>query len=277
MVVIYEFNRALEGKKPYFEAIEIAKMSPGQRMRYFMQEETMKGEYLGACLDFCRWGGQTTVKYDTDIKGLMGLIERWKTLNDSNPSLYHEREIRELYHRFELPRVNHEGCPRNQEHKGMVKDGAGRVRCAHVSTKFLKPSFTEVYRDYDSLAQMNVNGFCENEPWDPTPNYEQLKIDNDCPELEGVKYIPVEETEEYSQYLIDKRRYDEEEPVEIKDHCYAVISERDQILTLESILGRLNLSNKTHEVVFGFDGWDLAYYVQRWEEQFPDRQTVAVI
>ena len=55
-----------------------------ERMNFLMQEEMMNDEFLGACLDYIRWGGQTTVMYELGTKGLVNFIQHWMNLNQSN-------------------------------------------------------------------------------------------------------------------------------------------------------------------------------------------------
>jgi len=183
----------------------------------------MKGQYLGRCLDSCRWGSQTTVMYEMTVRDMISFIENWMHQNDENfQDLWHERTIEELFEKFELPHIHHENCPVKEYHIGTIEDLGRRIRCSYK----LKP-----------ITNLNV--------------------------------------------------------------CYAILSDKQRILSLETVLNRLNLrpkfkrvyinpelgineprdlmseSNSVHmepndKVEFPFDGWDLAFYVQKWYEQLPN-------
>ncbi|MEK6880173.1 MAG: hypothetical protein AABY22_11215, partial [Nanoarchaeota archaeon] len=102
------FIRTLERKEPY---LDNERRSQKKQFEFLMQNGNMRGHYLGACLDSCRWGGQTTVMWETNIKELMDFIQNWREQNNDDPNLYHELPIERLYKRFELPHIDHEKCP----------------------------------------------------------------------------------------------------------------------------------------------------------------------
>lgn len=228
----------------------------------------------------------------------MSFIQKWKNENNDNLKLYHEIPIDDLYIRFELPYINHDACPRDKKHLGVVVDGGGKVRCGQKSIKKFKPSFMYRYDSFDELSQMKVKEFCEEKPCDPY-------YEDDWGEM-------VYPEEEWSKYLKAMDKYNsEEKTVEVVDVCYAIISDKNLVLPFETILRRLNLAperrtvycknsfdingkcrrvdeldrfdkrkyedtgiclghnDAVKEVVFPFDGWDLAHYLQRWREQVP--------
>jgi hypothetical protein len=294
MSIPYEFVRAMEGKKPSWG--DRGGRSPKDQMEFLMQDGNMKDKYLGFCLDSCRWGGRTTVMWETDVRGLMNFIQEWRGQNNDNHDLYHERSINELFTRFELTHRKHDKCPRNEDHKEIMRDVAGRIRCGHIYSKSVRPSFARKDREeVDELSQTVGFRVYEQEPDDP--RYEDDDGDWIVPEPE------------YSRYIREKEKWAKEKPVEIFDVCYAIIDDRSVVLPFQTILERENLAPKVketrcgdyeinrkpckrldelkdverkraeeldecpghidinYEVVFPFDGWTLAFFLQRWKEQ----------
>ncbi len=120
------------------------------RADFLMRESRMKDEHLGACLDYIRWGGETTVMYEFGTKKLISFIQNWMRLNKDNliwadtpPSA-----------NFTLPYTKHDKCPRNKKHTGLVRDLGGRIRCAHKSQEKLKPRFMSSYTTFDELSYL---------------------------------------------------------------------------------------------------------------------------
>lgn len=290
MGIPYAFIKALEGKS---SQLERGNRLPKEQMDYLVDKKHMAGLYLGACLDSCRWGAATTVMWETDVRGLMAFIAEWRRQNNDNPDLYHERAIGELYTKFSLPYINHEICPVDKEHVGRIEDVKGRVRCAQTSSRFFRPSFIEErVGGFNEFAQMREFSFSQHEPFDP-----MLERDNN--------------EERIDNYLELKKVWDcEEQSVEVRDVCYAILDDSKVILPFETILQRMNLAElhkhvycsrdeftlpgpckrleeleesekrmvemreeclghyePNLQVEFPFDGWDLAFYVQKWKEQ----------
>lgn len=234
----------------------------------------MQGQYLGACLDKCRVGSMTTCLWPTNVRGLMYFMNQWREVNNDNEALYHERPLKELYDKFDLPRINHRTCPYDPEHSGTFLDNSRTVRCANRSVEVVNPSLIYEGPSFkDSLTQTLVRSISKRHPSDTSRSETAL-----------------------------------EEPVEILDVCYSIIKEpKDLKLPFETVLRRLNIhpefqtvfcggerlgpckkldeledfsrdyrnysgicqghtehSNKTE---FNFDGWDLAYYLKVWKEQ----------
>ncbi len=268
-----------------------------ERMNFLLEKERMKDEYLGACLDYIRWGAPNTVMYEMDTNGLIKFIRSWMKLNEDNLIWSDEPPSQ----KFELPYINHKNCSRNNEHKGTITDLGGRLRCAQVTRKKkIKPSFTYPFQVFDKYAQMNELDYSSDELNEPE------FFDEDYDE-KGV--LDKSRQKELERYRREKEKFDAEEPVAVADYCYAIISDRGVVLPLEKVLDRLNILPKTHTVychssislgcarvnelpkeerewamevnicrgheeptrqtVHPFDGWTLAWYIQKWYEQVP--------
>jgi hypothetical protein len=298
MGIPYAFLKAMKGEEPYM--IKSNRL-PKEQAEFLMKKSNMKGKYLGACMDSCRWGSPTTVMYETNVKGMIDFIRTWMQQNEGNfKNLWHEKQIEESYTKFELPFIHHETCPRDKEHKGVVRDLGERLRCAHKSEQRLKPSFAESWNSFDELSGMEQRQFYENEPRDPTP--EDIE-DEETGEMLSVN------NEEYEAYLQEADLFEHEEPIFlVNDACYAIISDKGRIMPLETIIKRLNLRPESetvycdmsgpckrvkelskeeqeehdllgicrghyqphNKIEFPFDGWDLAFYAQKWYQQLPE-------
>lgn len=289
-MIPYAFLRAFEGKEAFLER---EGRLPKQQMEFLMQGN-MKGKYLGLCLDSCRWGSSTTVMYETDAKGMIEFITNWMDQNKDNlEKLWHERRIDELYKKFELPHKIYASCPRDPRHRRTIKDKAGRIRCAHISRKEIKPSFFNSYVHYDDLSATNSIEYFENEP---LFGAEDFLFEEDESLNKGYN-------EKHKKYLEDVELFKNEEPTIIQDHCYAIMDDSSLTLSLEEIIKRLNIApeyevkycegvicqrrdelneyekkissniscighrDPSNKLEFNFDGWTLAYYVQKWHEQ----------
>lgn len=261
-----------------------------ERISFLMQNNNMKDEYLGACLDYIRWGGQTTVMYELGATGLISFIQHWMKLNKDN-LIWSDEDPQK---NFKLPYINYDKCPRDEKHKGLIKDLDGRIRCSHKSKKELKPSFVDSYTTFDELSDMKVTEFYESGPHIP-------------PEDEDGSFLC--DDKEIKQYEKEMDNFNNEEPnFVVNDVCYAILSDENSILSLEEVLDRLNLELKTRVVycrggyssrcnrleelderqrefafcpghaeennytVHPFSGWTLAWYVQKWYEQTPNGQ-----
>ncbi len=243
-------------------------------IKHLMKDEIIKGEYLGACLDHVRWGGQTTVMYAVNTFELMDFIQHWINLNKDN-LIWNNKPLPE---KFSLPYINHEFCPNNKEHKGTIMDLGGRLRCANISKQIL---YGEIYsyNFFDKESNMFKTGYSEK-------NSE----------------VDFEEITETNDEILNQKKH------QIDDICYAILSDKGNILSLEKVLNRLNLLPRynrvycynfnnckkknglskedkefygelnlcpghqveNNEVVHPFDGWTFARYIQKWYEQVPD-------
>ncbi|MDP3734337.1 MAG: hypothetical protein Q8R37_03840 [Nanoarchaeota archaeon] len=248
MPIPYDLIRHFEGKKPLLERDS---RSVEEQTDYLLQSGKMAGIPLGACLDSCRWGSKTTTVYEMSVQGIVSFIQNWMAQNPDNyQQLFHERPLEEIYTKLELPRIKHEKCPRDEKHQGTVTDFEEKKRCTFRKKRHFRPSFMESYKEFDELAQLERKHYYER---DFTTSRE--------------KRI----------YLQEK-----DQMTEITDHCYAILSDKDVILSLETVLRRLNLYPETNVKVFkdtppkptnkyqfAGDGWDVAAYTQKWYEQLP--------
>jgi hypothetical protein len=259
MAIPYTLIKTLEGKEPYLES---KGRKPKQQAKYLM-DENMKGIHLGACLDSCRWGGQIDVIWEMNINEMIGFIQNWMNQNPDNfQNLWHEKKISELYTQFELPYIRHKTCPRDKNHKGIFLDKKGKFRCAHTEIQRFKPSFigeNEAY--FDSLSKLKEITFRD------TQEEEYPITTEDWENYGEIENMPTSLQEEYNAWT-DKIQ--EERTVEVNNPCFAILSDKRTVLSLETILKRLNLSPQTNtKILFPFDGWTLAFYAQKWYEQNP--------
>jgi hypothetical protein len=246
-----------------------------KKEKFLQEKESMKGQYLGACLDYVRVGAMNACFWnvnDGGVKGLVSFIDEWINLNKDN-LIWHEEELPDD---IKLPRIDREGCLVDG-HKSRIKDLAGRVRCGHISKKAIKPSFSSEYRFFDSDGTKRAD-YSEDKPFEPDEKYGEKKLEKFDREIE---------------------KFNREGAVEVIDPCYSIISESEKmVMPLEKILRRLRVGITTgrsyckdYECSFGeevnegvisicighdgeenfvgfpFDGWFLAYFVQRWHEQ----------
>jgi len=267
---------------------------PQGRAIWLQENDRMKGKYLGACLDGIRWGGETTVMYEMGTRQMIGFIQEWMNQNKGS-LLWHEKQPPK---NFSLPYTDLKECPSDSSHERTVKDMGGRIRCAHQSIIELKPSFVDAYRTFDERAQAERISFIEETPIAPGGGPDEDEEDKQY-------------DKDYKKYEKQLAKFENEDPVFIAtDLCYAVLSDKGDILSLEEILNRLNLNRATYTVyctkkglthdfhsydivrcklgewdndmeclghtvytnntVHDFDGWYLAWHVQRWHEQLPD-------
>ena len=297
MTMPYAFLKALNEEESY---INKKGRLPKKQAEFLLKPGNMKGGYLGAYLDSCRWGGETSVMYEMPINGMVSFIQNWMEQNKDNfQNLFHEKKIKELYRRFELPHIDYKVCPKGEEHKGTIEDSIGRVRCANKTIKKLKPSFTTFFEYFDESNKMIRMDYLECTPTHSIPD----DAWNDKGDLNPIY------KEEYESYNDEMDRFEEEPTFAVTDFCYSIISDKKMILPLETILRRLNLETDfelvyckqdfmepcnrldelddssrelyenseqcpghkeiNEEIAFPFDGWDLAFYVQKWWWQKP--------
>jgi len=202
------FKRWLE---PDFKFFINKKGSIAQRQQFLLEEDRMKGEYLGACLDYVRWGSSDSVMYEMDTKGMIEFINTWMDLNQSN-LLWHEKD---LPTDFDLPRINRERCSVGR-HSVTGKDRGGRLRCMERECYSILSDEGVILPLEEVLDRLNLsNSFV----------YCFDSSSNSCSRLEEVP-------------------------------------ERDRELYKNSCLG-----HRAKETIHSFDGWTLAWYVQKWHGQ----------
>ena len=277
---------------------EIKDKGPKQEMLYLLKDGNMKGKYLGACLDSCRWGSIVTVMYETGVDGLIGFVQEWIRQNEDNfEKIYHKEEIPKD---FKLPYIQHYKCPRDDGHEKIINTLDGKIRCNYKTEESYKPSFVTVFENYDMESQMKKK------------HYDHMIISHSIPDDawdDNTGEIDSFYKEDLKQYEKQIEVFEnEKETFIVTDTCNAIISDKKSILPLETIIKRLNLRPETyviycggrfygseckridelddlekeiHEISgrclghttsheyteFSFDGWALADYVQRWYEQ----------
>ncbi len=262
--------------EPGFKFNKIKWNGTKSAIKHLMNDERMKGEYLGTCLDYIRWGGQTTVMYAVNTSELMDFIQHWINLNKDN-LIWNNKPLPE---KFSLPYINHEFCPNNKEHKGAIMDLGGRLRCANKSKQILHGEI-DSYDFFDKESNTLKTGYCEK-------NTEE----------------DFEKITETSEEILNTKKH------QIDNICYAILSDKGNVLSLEKVLDRLNLEPRyrtfwcrdisdcekkkelskedkefygklnlcpghqveNNEVVHPFDGWTFAWYIQKWYEQVPDEK-----
>ncbi len=275
--------------------------APKKCMEFLMQNKNMKDEYLGACLDYIRWGGQETVMYELGTKGIINFIQQWMNLNENN-LIWNEKAHSK---NFSLSYIKLDKCPRDENHNRTIKDLSGRVRCAHKSEKGLKPSFVRSFNYFDKNSQVCVVNYWEDEPTDNLP---------DCAWDENTGKLLEDYEKEWEKYEEQMKKFKEEKPTFIfEDICYSILSDEKVVLSLEEVLDRLNLEPRTktvycrdrfslckrvdelkksdkeaykltrrcpgheeenNQTIHPFSGWKLTWYVQKWYEQFVDKQVL---
>ena len=222
-----------EREKPYLEK---SGTLPSERAKFLMTDDNMKGKYLGACLENSRWGSQTTVMYEMDIKGLIGFIQHWMQQNPENfTMLWQKKEREEMNQALELPYTQHETCPTNESHKRVVTDLAGRVRCAYKSEqKGLTSACHAIISDKGRILPLETI----------------IKRLNLRPETETI-YCSYKSFPDEACNRRDDLSPQEKETYDLTGHCQGHIQPHDK-------------------VEFPFDGWDLAAYAQKWYQQSPN-------
>jgi hypothetical protein len=302
----YAFIRVLGDRKEPF--LEVPGKTVKQKEQY-LRNGHMKDKFLGECLDSCRWGGPVSIMWDMAPRELIGFIQSWFQQNRTSfPRLFHERLLSELYTKFEFPYLDHKQCPiYKDKHQGKVIDRLGRTRCAHTTFKQVTPGYICEWRPPHMAkdTDMEMIDFWDEAPTPPEDKFSDDAYGEDGKILDFFKEELEEAVEEY-------QRYQEAPKTPIRDVCYAIISEpRDMLWSLEKLINRFNLQPK-HEIVYcngdpiskckrtnelssrdkkmyevtehcpgheivcnvevPFDGWDMAFYVQKWYNQFPEGQ-----
>jgi|SRR3989344_5786013 len=108
---------------------EYSKKLPKDQV-HFLLNNNMKDKYLGACLDSCRWGRESSIMYDMSIKDMISFVQNWMNQNKDNlESLFHNN-FEEFSKEIILPYKNNEKCT-IENHKGTIEDIAGRIRCSY--------------------------------------------------------------------------------------------------------------------------------------------------
>ena len=268
---------------PFYKPI--LKLDPSKRTQFFTANNCQNMTYvsLGEALDFISAGASMNAVYwNEDIKGLTNFVKSW--MDVQKPRLTHERvqiknsnawttrlvktEYNYNWNRFDqdfdedLPWVNFAHCPRDSSHKDILKNG-NIIRCAHVDHLYTKPSFTEEQGPYnDDLSGFMRPDFIEIEPrlHDGLPEPED---DKDREEI----LIAYSSTVRENKARLEK--FNSEKPELIIDPCYALISDKGSLLSLETVLNRVNVNKNLSGPgsLFPFTGFTIASYVKTWYNQ----------
>jgi len=237
----------------------------GKKRVEIMREGGMQGQYLGACLDYVRVGAMNACFWEFGgEKGLSSFIKEWMEMNKEN-LIWSDEPIPAT---LSLPHIDYKNCPKderhNEKHKAIV-DLGGRVRCAHVSSGEMKPNYIHKFEHFDKCSMLPRIDMHESKPDEPY-------IEDDDYDENGI--LNEYDRKRLEEYEREMREFEAEEPVIVRDPCYAIISEpKNMILPLEKILSRLNIAGRTNRYVgFPFCGWTLAWYVQKWHDQVPNGQ-----
>lgn len=324
---VYCFWRGIEGRK----SLDTQNRVPKEQAKYLLDNH-MQNVYLGLALDSCRWGSPVTVLWDMDVRGMISFIQNWMQQNEGHvKELLHERKLEEIYTKFELPYLDKE-C---EGHKRKLEIN-GRVYCGEYEVKEM--NLKEIIFSEDPYVQIKLKDFFHKNPTLFTllkrthEEYVSYECDSsckvDCESDHGGDFKEISEPfdwfsrrfipEDSSGYLEDLEidfneqlgyyweqvyekelaKLKEEVPTTAIEPCKGLISDKGKILSLETILSRLNIhpeeryyycqtgyndclknkkdpvcfghTEKTNKTVFTCDGWDIAFYVQNWMEQVPD-------
>lgn len=99
------------------------------RLKFLSKDGMLKDEYLGACLDYIRWGSEATVMYELGTSGMIKFIQKWMGQNKEN-LIWHSKPLTE---NILLPYIHQESCTKDKSHKGIIKDHSGLTRCSNNS------------------------------------------------------------------------------------------------------------------------------------------------
>lgn len=236
---------------------------PAKEAAYLMKDGHMKGRYLGQCLDSCRWGSIMTILYEMNNFQMVEFVKEWMKQNKDDLRFHY----RPLPVDFDVPRIDYKVCPRDSEHKGKNLDLEGRIRCAAEDKKELREALIESYTHYDDFSQ--------------SKRKEYLEFHLDDWELE---------------------KYENAPRITVKERCGAILSDKGSVLPLAEVIDRLDIFQGSsvfckgetckdpflkefdldrkcfghvinNHLEFPFDGWYLAWNVQKWYEQKPDGTT----
>lgn len=281
---------------------------PSKKQIKFLLKDNMKGEYLSTCLNKNSWTSPPyfTKVYDMGIRELVSFVQNWMQQNEGNfDKLWYEKQIGKIYQRLKLPHLNNKTCPKNKNHKEKIKDVNGKIRCAHKSNINLRPSFIEDYNFFDKSAHTKKRYFYERAP-NGKINH---SLDSSLYMFDIEKYNLDPEKQHREELKLFEQ---EKKSVPLTDICYTILSDKDTILPLETILKRLNIRSETEKVYcnesglgicerlhelnkedrkiyemmricpghlqlhnkieFNFDAWALAFYIRKWYKQLSDKE-----
>ena len=255
-----------------------------EQTAYLLEQGKMVGKPLGACLDSARWGSQQTVMYELSVTEMVGFITNWVSQNGKNfPKLLEDPRYFAKYDGITLPFIAYSNCPKEKGHTKRVKDRSGLVRCGHIRVKKFNPEFVQVYPPTNFVSGLERTWYVE-----------------EIPSVSEEVGKATEWARENRAYLEAIGRFEDQsrKTEEVNDPCYAVISDENVVMPLETVLRRLAVSSEflrksslrllkdcqgddpyqssdqigvdefeNPQTEFPFDGWGLANYVQLWFEQ----------
>lgn len=203
---------------------------PKEHEKFLRDANRMRDEYLGACLDYIRWGSGDSVMYEHNTSSLIGFVQQWMNLNEDN-LIWHERSPSAD---FSLPYIN-TPCPsHNYPAARTIKDRGGRLRCAESDTT----NGGKITQCYNILSDRDMTLSLETvlDRLNLNPKVQIIY----CPDNHLVIGRPCKRKKELTREQLEEYK----ETKRCPGH-----------------------EDKTNETVHPFDGWDLAWYVQRWHEQ----------
>lgn len=199
-------------------------------LKFLIKHERMKGEFLGTCLDYIRYGSMNGVAFPMTVYQLIGFIQHWMKLNKDN-LIWDEQPMPA---NFDLPRINYNRCQRNNTHTKTILDAGGKLRCAHIEKHTVREGFNYSYNYFDEFSNLNETVICDDKPREPDGD-DDGSVDED----------------EFDRYEEKQERYEQAREVEVISPCYAIINEGRRILELETVLDRINCAPKTKTVYCG--------------------------
>lgn len=306
MSIPYAFIKALQGVKIDLNA---DKRLPKEQAEFLMQPNHMRGKYLGACLDSCRWGSMQTVMWEMNPVQIIEFVQNWMEQNKRNfRKLFHELTIEEMWKKFEFPYLDRKSC-----HNRILKLPDGTVECGHYETREL--DLDGILRTEDQYIKIKLKDFLSKD--DTILSLVEEVIRN--PELRNeYDHSTQEEKEDLEAcYILDPdfKMWEQKElgyywervflekleelknavPHIIIEPCRGSLSDKGTTLSLETIIRRLRIHDKVNEYcenrhnckesegyccghskenpkteLYMCDGWMLAHYVQKWLEQKQD-------
>lgn len=221
----------------YFEQKELLGHSKREKendtLKFMQQSGEMQGQYLEDCLGKfirgCRIkeNCQSNTIYGLSMPELLGLVGSWLHQNKNQVSGLFYRTTNENG-QIELPRVYYQGCPKDTTHEETRKDLAGRVICNHSRSKMVCESMLE-----DLEAWEEETGQDPIDYFDYDLAVDDLDVDPSLFEpgsrFAGF-YTDQETCEEYCEGPKTEK---------IVQLCGALISEKDRVLPLETVLSRI--------------------------------------
>jgi hypothetical protein len=238
---------------------QISNLFSEQVFNFFFRdpEQTMKVTTLGEALDMVSFGYGNVCCWESSISRLVDFVGLWMKTQDKGETVKgnYTWNIPKYTRNVNLPYIKLDKCPRERTHNERITDLSGRIRCAHVDYKDLKPSFIEELNQRDPYSMLSKTDFFEEEPFHPDSR---------------VGAIPDLSDPSYQEYLGLQEKFDEEERVRVDIPCYAVLSDVGTILPLQKVFSRLSVARqgvKSGLTIFPFSGFDLANYVSAWSKQ----------